>query len=330
MLLSSGHSVHLYGVGYCEIKHPNLTFHQLCTLKDIRDSYGDGFDNELGYDYSKGFKEDFNTAKSKLTLKYRDNFLKEIGDKKGLLLLAMGGNKSWLKTNMVTIEPGIGYLGSHSTYRAFESFALQNVTYGKEIGTNKVNMYDRVIPNYFDLDDYEFNDSPKDYFLYMGRLVYLKGCGIAVKIAKHYNKPLYIAGQGDPSEYLKYDKAKYFGVVHGQKKKDLLKNASITLVPSYHIEPFGGVAVESMLSGTPVISTNWGAFPETVKEGVSGYRGWNTDEMIKKTILALSLDRRKVREWALRYSMENVNKLYEEWWKVISLHEKKLWMLNRL
>lgn len=328
MLLSSGHEVHLYGVGYCEIKHPNLTFHPVVTMQELRDTYGDGFDNELGYDWTKGFREDFKTKRNPLTHKFMDKAIELLPDK-GFLLCAMGGNSPILKrTTMTVIEPGIGYFSSFAPYRAFESHSLQNFTYGKEHPKNDyhLNKNDRVIPNYFDLNDYEFNDKPQDYFLYMGRLIKNKGYLTALRVAQAYNKPLYVAGQGDPTELLNYPKSRYLGVVSGEDKKYLLKNAALTLVPSLYLEPFGGVAVESMLSGTPVISSDWGVFPETVINGVSGYRANTTREFVDLVPKTLELNRKKVREWAEQFSMENVNLVYEKWWKHIkTVSEIKPW-----
>ena len=45
-------------------------------------------------------------------------------------------------------------------------------------------------------------------------------------------------------------------------------------------EPFGLVMVEAMACGTPVVTTNWGAAPELVDDGVTGFRRDSDDDLV--------------------------------------------------
>ena len=45
-------------------------------------------------------------------------------------------------------------------------------------------------------------------------------------------------------------------------------------------EPFGLVMIEAMACGTPVITTNWGAAPELVDDGVTGFRRDAEDDLV--------------------------------------------------
>lgn len=334
MLLNKGHKVFLYGAGYCDIEHENLEFVQLTTMDDIRSSFGVGMDTELGYDYTKGVREDFNVGATPATVKFRQRAYEEIGKRKKdshFLLLSMGGYHRSIATLLsmpMTVEPGIGYFGSWAKYRAFESRYLQNFTYGAEHPKTDlhVNVHDRVIPNYFDLTDFEFNDQPDEYLLFIGRLVPHKGYMTALRIASDLNMPIKIAGQGDTGFLKEYPNAEYVGVVGPRERKELYRNAKVTLVPTKYLEPFGGVAVESMLSGTPVVATDFGAFVETVSEGISGYRANTIAEFINGTRKAMTLDRSMVRSWALQFSMENIADMYENWWNYIyTLNSKPAW-----
>ncbi|TIU30854.1 MAG: glycosyltransferase family 4 protein, partial [Mesorhizobium sp.] len=57
---------------------------------------------------------------------------------------------------------------------------------------------------------------------------------------------------------------RYHGMVDGEPKVRLLGETRAFLNPISWEEPFGNAPVESMLCGTPVLTTARGALPETV------------------------------------------------------------------
>jgi glycosyltransferase involved in cell wall biosynthesis len=329
MLLSKGHKVRVYGVGYTDIEHKNFEFIPVVSMSDVVKEWGIG-DNrfELGYDHSKiGFQHDLNKNPTITTKKFRENAINEINKRKkddDFLLLSQGCYHKPIADAVnlyLTCEPGIGYRGSYARFRAFESNFLQAFTYGSEHPRQSINgnFYDRVIPNYFDPEDFEFGEKG-EYLFFIGRLIHRKGITIASKVAEHLKKKLYVAGQGqlkDVGITSKY--VEHIGTLGVKERKKWLSKASVSFVPTTYLEPFGGVAVEAMLSGTPVISTNFGVFPETVKNGLSGYRCDTMQDFVDNTKKAMKLDRKKVREWAEQYLMENVNELFEKWWR--ELHD---------
>lgn len=325
MMANSGHQVHLYGVGYTDIKHPNIHFHPVVSMDDVIKEWGEG-DNrfELNYDWhTKGFKHDLNQPPTPTTLKFRTKTIELINKIKkpdDFLLLSQGYYHKPIADAVrlyLTCEPGIGYRGSYAKFRAFESSYIMYFTYGSEHPRQSINgsYYDRVIPNYFDLDDFEFNDKPKDYLFFIGRLIPRKGVRTAILTAQELGMKIKLAGQGKLKDIgINYKGIEYVGVVGIEERKKLYANALVSFTPTIYLEPFGGVAVESMLSGTPVVSTNFGSFTDINLDGVSGYRCDTLQDFVDNTRKAMKLDRKKVREYAERFSMENVNKLFEKWW----------------
>ena len=65
------------------------------------------------------------------------------------------------------------------------------------------------------------------------------------------------------------------------EKVDLLGRACAMVFPIRWPEPFGLVMVEAMACGTPVVTTNWGAAPELVDDGVTGFRRDGEDDLVE-------------------------------------------------
>jgi glycosyltransferase involved in cell wall biosynthesis len=326
MLKAKGHTVFLYGAGYTDTDCDE--FVQLCTTEEIAKQYGDGDNNfELGYDISKGFgfRHDINQTATALTQKFNKKAIEEINKRKlkdDFLLLPQGYYQKAVadKVNLwLTCEPGIGYRGSYARFRAFESSFIMNYTYGSQnpYADQNGNHYDRVIPNYFDPSEFTFQPKAQNYLMFMGRLIERKGYEIAFRTAKELGIHLVIAGAGDWENLNKFDNkdCEYLGLLNQAQRNKWLGGAKAFFAPTLYLEPFGGVAVEAMMTGTPAITTNFGAFTDTVNYGVSGYRCDTLKDFVHNTEASFYLDRLGVYEWSLRYTMDYVNMLYEKWWQ---------------
>lgn len=330
MLTELGHDVFVYGSEGSDV--PCTEFIETHTLKDIRDTWGDGNNLfEIGYDWHNGqFRHDINEAKKPVTLKYYENAIKEINKRKqdsDILLITQGSYQKTIADAVglyLTVESGIGYRGSYCKFRSFESTYIQNFTYGSENPRQSIDgkFYDRVIPNYFEEEDFQFNNDPHDYFLYMGRIIHRKGVNIAVKAALATGNKLYIAGQTsneiDINKITQYPNIKYLGYADINQRSDIMRNAVATFTPSIYLEPFCGVHAESMLCGTPVITTNFGAFTDYVIDGVNGYKCDTLQDFADATVDVKNLDRKKVRESAEQFTLKEVSKKYEKWFQELN------------
>lgn len=224
--------------------------------------------------------------------------------------------------NTIPVEFGVGYEGirfqGDNLYRVYESYAWMQTLYGRYYGANGSQgaFYDRVIPNYFDLSDFDYQNKKDDppYFLFMGRINEDKGWRIGYDVAKHLGIPYVMAGiQGGPIP----DDVDYRGMVGPEERRVLLAGATATFVPSLYLEPFGGVAVESLISGTPAITTDWGAFPEYNTSGVTGYRCRNMAAFVQagKACLDGTISSAACRERGEAFSLENIAPLYESYFE---------------
>lgn len=232
------------------------------------------------------------------------------------------------------VETGIGYRHTWAPYRVFESYAWLHMQLGAAAKFDGNAWYDAVIPNAFDPDMFGpvLPMSGRDgYYVYLGRLNDDKGVHLAVDIAKRMGKTLKICGQGDPSRFLKGNPhVQYIPPVGVEGRRELLRKAELCICATYYVEPFCGVNVEAQLSGTPVLSTDWGVFNETVQHGYTGYRCRTIEQFLYAAKQAPKLDPFRIRAWAkTNYSLERVALMYEEYFQmVLNQRDPRKWYVE--
>jgi glycosyltransferase involved in cell wall biosynthesis len=242
------------------------------------------------------------------------------------LLCPFGGNHKPVADahpDMIICEPGIGYpRGGFAKFRVFESYSILHAYLGQSCIQEMSNemWYDAVIPNYFDLEDFEFSADKDDYFLFVGRVNPGKGIHIALQIVEEVGGRLIVAGAGgftgNETRTARpiSDYAEVVGVVGPEERKRLMTRAKATLAPSTFLEPFCGVQIESMLSGTPVITCDWGAFAEYNIHGVTGFRCRTFEHFTWAARNIHTIDPHACRTWSERnFSLDRVADMYDEY-----------------
>jgi len=248
------------------------------------------------------------------------------------------------------VEIGVGYGGCFLPFKVFESYAWMHTVYGARSMNNPCaadgTWFDAVIPGY--LDPTEFPDSSQiyrdtrfdgcgpgvtgtypagrepvpspprlereGYFLFIGRLIDRKGYATAQEVCQRLGKRLILAGPGEQHGY-----GEFVGVVGPEERGRLMAGATAVFAPTVYVEPFGNVAIEAMACGTPVITTDWGAFTETNIHGVTGYRCRSLAEFMDAAQKVGELDRRTIRQHAVdHYSLDVIGAQYERYFERLS------------
>ena len=224
----------------------------------------------------------------------------------------------------MSVEYGIGYEGIFSNFCIFESYAWMHYIYGKRNISNG-RYFDSVIPNYYDSADFPLCENKKDYFLYIGRVTQRKGLVVANDLCRKIGKKLLVVGQGAEvqdgkliGDHVTLDcDFEYLGVVTDPAEKaKIIGEAQAVLVNTQYIGPFEGVHVEAALCGTPVITTDWGVFPETVVQGVTGFRTRTLGEAVWASQKVSDLDPKTIHEYAVaNFSTERVKYQYQSYFE---------------
>lgn len=161
-----------------------------------------------------------------------------------------------------------------------------------------------------------FNDVQKDYdfrrrfamdneriILFIGRLVYEKGIQTLISampkiLANYHDSKLIIAGKGGMLDELKAqvnslglgNKVYFTGHLASKDVQKMYKCADVSVFPSTY-EPFGIVALEAMLSGTPVVVSDIGGLNEIVDHGINGMKSYaGNANSLADSILSLLFD----------------------------------------
>jgi glycosyltransferase involved in cell wall biosynthesis len=152
---------------------------------------------------------------------------------------------------------------------------------------------------------YRFNDTPRGYLAFLGRISPEKRPDRAIAIAKRLGMPLRIAAKVDAVDrayfeaeiepLLAHPLIEFIGEIGDDQKSDFLGGAEALLFPIDWPEPFGLVMIEAMACGTPVVGYDCGSVREVVDDGVTGYVVANEDEAVKAVEAARALDRREIR-----------------------------------
>ena len=323
MMTRRGHEVIHYGHEDSDLEcteHVTVT-----TNADLEKAYG-------SYDWRKNFFK-FNTGDHAYQTFYK-NAIREVGKRKQKhdFILPFWGSGTRpvcdAHPDLITVEPGIGYAGGHwAQWKVFESYAIMHAYQGLDsVGTCKQSWYDVVIPNYFDLTEFEYAPEDKeDYFLFLGRVYSGKGIDIAVQVTQDIGAKLVVAGQ-NPENRTFPPHVEFVGYADVEKRKRLMSRAKASFVASTYLEPFGGVQVENLISGTPTITTDWGAFVENNVHGVTGYRCRTYADFIDAAKNIEKISPAMCRAHGEQFSLENVAPKYEKFFQdVLNVYTGKGW-----
>lgn len=171
-----------------------------------------------------------------------------------------------------------------------------------------------VIPNGVNLSnfagverDYNFRrqyamDNEK-IILYVGRLVYEKGVQHLIAampkiLSNYHDAKLIISGRGEMMDELRQeafnlglnDKIYFTGYLDSKQVQKMYKCADVAVFPSTY-EPFGIVALESMLAGVPTVVSDVGGLDEIITHGVDGMKAYaGNANSIADSVTALLYD----------------------------------------
>lgn len=211
-----------------------------------------------------------------------------------------------------------------------------SISYSQRKNFKNLN-YIANVYNGIDVNSYKFDNNPKDYLIWLGRICYEKGLFEAIQAAKKAKKKLYIIAKIDlfNREYREYYEKKikplinnkdiiYAGEVGFKDKSRLLRDAKALLAPLNWDEPFGLFMTEALSCGTPVIAFNRGSVSEIVLNKKNGFVVKDVAGMVKAINNIDSIKRSFCRESVEnKFDIKSMVDGYEETYLKVLMKQKK-------
>lgn len=217
------------------------------------------------------------------------------------------------------VDAHIGhYLPSKNTsYHVYASNSLRSWMNAKDESLWNSRWHDVTIPPMaHSSKDYQFSRDKDDYFLFMSRLIADKGLPIVLDLAHKFpNYKFKIAGSGDWSKWSlgTPSNVEFIGYLDDSKRKQYLSKAKGVLTPALYFEPFGLTAVEAAISGTPIITTDWGGYTNNVVHGVTGFRCTHLQEFIEAIENIDQINPDDCKSWGDLHSAETLIFAWEDY-----------------
>jgi len=169
---------------------------------------------------------------------------------------------------------------------------------------------------------YSLGDGGGGYLAFVSRLAPEKGPAVAIEVARRAGMKLVMAGPvpSEQSEYFEselkplMDRAgvEYVGSLDDAGKNEVIGKAAGFLVPIQWDEPFGLAFIETLATGTPVISCPRGSLPELIEPGRHGFLAAGEDELVEACGRLGEVNREECRRYVLeRFSPERMAEGYE-------------------
>jgi glycosyltransferase involved in cell wall biosynthesis len=186
---------------------------------------------------------------------------------------------------------------------------------------------DAVIHHGVDLDRHRAGPGGGGYLMFIGRMSPDKGPDRAIEVARRAGMPLVLAAKMREQGEIAYFEQQvrpllgpdvtFVGESDAADRVELLRHAEALVNPIRWHEPFGLVMAEALACATPVVALRFGAAPEIVDHGRTGFLCDDLDDMVAAVDRLGTIERRRCREaaqerFSLRRMASDHEVLYEK------------------